>query len=394
MKIGYLLDSYPELSQTFVTNEIDELRQTGTEVVVVSVRPPTAPGERLEICCLAEVDPATARAEQKRWIRSHPLRYARFRARVANLQLRERGVEPRFRWRALLPAATALEASGAQHLHAHFAWDGAAAAYCLAPLLGIRWSVTLHANDIFAERRNLALKLRTANRLVTVCDYNLDFMRSELHVSRPVDMVICGVRLPPDSARAPRPSVDIVAVGRLVEKKGFDLLVGALAQLRADGHPFTAAIVGVGPELHRLQAMVADHAITGQVTFVGALPHAAALDLIASARLFVLPARVASTGDRDSMPVVLKEAMALGIPVVGTRVAAIPEMVDSQVGRIVPPDDVASLAAAISEVLELPEPEQRKLRAKGRARVEEKFLLENEVRKLAAVFADEVAKLG
>ena len=393
MRVGYVLDSFPELSQTFVTNEIKELRATGAEVTIVTTRPPSSPADQDAAFCLKDVTEAQWRSARRHWMRHHPLRFARFRTRVANLQLRERGVEPRFTWQAMLAAALHLESARVQHLHAHFAWDGAAAAFCIAPLLGIPWSVTLHANDIFAERRNLQLKLRTADRLVTVCDYNLDFLRSELGLTRDVDMVICGVELPSQPATRTEPAIDVIAVGRLVEKKGFDLLIRAAADLVTRGRPVHVTIVGLGPELDALRDLASSLEVTDWITFAGALAHDDALKLVSTSRLFALPARVASTGDRDSMPVVIKEAMALGIPVIGTAVAAIPEMIDEEVGRLIPAEDPAALGQAIDELMSLSATEQRAIGTRGRNRVAQRFQLQAEVAKLTHVFDRATAHL-
>lgn len=371
--VGYVLDHHLQTSQTFVSGELDELRRQGTVVRVVALRHGDRAVPDPEVLHLSDLRPgrkAAARAHL-RLAGRHPGRYAVSAARLARVRSEVGTAPSQVDWRTLPAAVEHLRGVGA--LHAHFAWSAAAVAYVLAPLLRVPWSFTAHANDIFSRQRNLPLKLARADRVVTVCDYNQRWLREHLAVTRHVDTVVCGVRLPPRSPR--RPEVDVVAVGRLVPKKGFDVLVEAAGLLQG----VTVEIVGEGPERARLEELARRSGAS--VHFVGALPHEQALERVAAASVFCLPARVARDGDRDSMPVVLKEAMAREVPVVATAVVAIPEMVDEEVGRLVPPDDPAALAAAIGELLGDPALCAR-LGAAGRERVRERFTLEAEVAKL------------
>jgi glycosyltransferase involved in cell wall biosynthesis len=200
----------------------------------------------------------------------------------------------------------------------------------------------------------------------------------------PTELVVCGVEVPP---AAPRDhlEVDVLAVGRLVPKKGFDLLVGAAAALRDHRPDLRVEIVGDGPERDALVRQVAAAGLGDVVDLVGARSHEWTLARMEQARLVVLPARVAPDGDRDSMPVVLKEAMARAVPVVATDAVGIPEMVDDRVGRLVPPDDAAALAVAMGELL-ADDRLAADLGRAGRDRVEERFTLAGEVARLRACF--------
>jgi glycosyltransferase involved in cell wall biosynthesis len=253
----------------------------------------------------------------------------------------------------------------------------------LAPLVGKPWSLTMHASDIVNDRRNLDVKLAAADRLITVCDYNRSFLRDELGVTRDVDLVICGVDVP--AAAPTQPDIDVVAVGRLVEKKGFDLLLDALFLPALREVVRSVVIVGDGPLDEQLRKQAADLGLADIVHFAGAQPHSETLATMSRARLLCLPARIARNGDRDSMPVVVKEAMARGIPVVATDVVGIPEMVDDSVGRLVPASDATALAAALADVLRLPEDERLALGTAGRARVTERFTMTAQVAELRRI---------
>jgi glycosyltransferase involved in cell wall biosynthesis len=288
-------------------------------------------------------------------------------------------------WKRLPWAASELSAQGVDRLHAHFAWAGASAAEALSALTGWPWALTVHARDIYAPRPGLASKLERCTQLVTVCLYNVDFLRKRHGVRRDITLVVCGVTVPEPWTR-PTSTVDVVAVGRLVEKKGFDVLVEAMAELRTANPSWRLVIVGEGPERSRLEGLVSDLALTQTVKLVGALPHHEVLELVGSSSVLCLPARVARDGDADSMPLVVKEAMAREVAVVVTPVGGLPELVDEAVGAVVPPDDPVALAEALRRLLR-DEPLRKRLGAAGRSRILDGFTVQGEVARLRAALA-------
>jgi glycosyltransferase involved in cell wall biosynthesis len=375
LKVGYLLDRYPVLTQTFVRLEIAELRRQGVEVEVFSVRAGDAdllgdePVTVLRDLPGGKVRHLTAhlRAAQ------HPRRYLDFWRTVRDLPAERDQLLVR-----RLPAiAEAVTRSGVEHLHAHFGWTGAAVASCLASLTGLPWSFTAHGNDLFSQTRDLPAKLRRADRVVTVCEYNRRFLADEYGIEPAV--VVCGVEVPGPWTR-PEPDLDVVLVGRLVAKKGVDLLLAAAAQLPH----VQVEVIGDGPLRTDLEA-----AAPPNVRFVGAYDHTRTLDRIAHARVLCLPARIAPDGDRDSMPLVVKEAMARGVPAVVTDVVGLPEVVDETCGWVVPPEDAHALARAIDAAVGDPAEASRR-GAAGRERVLRQFTLAAEVTKLRRVFGERV----
>jgi colanic acid/amylovoran biosynthesis glycosyltransferase len=388
LTVGYVVDRPAELTQTFVSGEIEEMRRQGVRVVVVAVRPPRN-ADPLAVPTLQLRDPGVAPVVLRLseiWTRLRaPRRWHRYRVALQSVgsEIGGDGVPPR----SLPYAARWLRRQRVDVLHAHFAWRAAAAALPLSVLVGKPWSMTMHANDIFSERRNLEAKLVGANRLITVCDYNREFLRTELAVTRPVDLVICGVDVPVAATRGPR-RYDVVAVGRLVEKKGFDLLIEAIAKLQPGRAPMTVRIIGSGPLESYLRELADTLGVADVVEFAGAQSHTETLRDIAAAQVVCLPARVAANGDRDSMPVVLKEAMAAGVPVVATDVVGIPEMVDDTVGRLVSPDDPHALASAIENILDLDEREWAATCERARARVNERFTMSAQVAQLRDILID------
>lgn len=359
-RVAYLLDECPAVSQTFVADEIAYLRSGGRQVDVLVRWPrPASPGPAggPAFEALMEVErPGAARRSVVR----HPVRVVRARRLLLAADPLD---APGLPWGQLLWWADELRRRRVTVLHAHFGWSAAARARVLSTLTGLPWAVTLHGNDVFGSPVDLRAKLRAATAPITVCAYFRDHLEQVGGV--PVTVIPCGV----DVMRVGEPGpgelagrVDVVCVARLVPKKGVDVLLRALALVRAGRPTLSATIVGDGPERPALLRLRATLGLEDCVQMRGATPHIEALAHIGRARAFVLACRVAADGDRDSMPVVVKEAMARGVPVVVTREVGLPELVDPSTGWLVPPDAPGDLAAAILEVLVDPAEAQARAR--------------------------------
>jgi glycosyltransferase involved in cell wall biosynthesis len=143
-----------------------------------------------------------------------------------------------------------------------------------------------------------------------------------------------------------------VSVGRLVEKKGFAYLLPAIALLNEKGYDVTCSIVGGGPLSFALESLAADLGLGEAVQFLGELPRPDTLRVVAAADIFCLPCCVADDGDRDSMPVAIKEAMALGRPIVSTTAVGVPELVSAGSGRLVSPRSALALAEGLALLID------------------------------------------
>ena len=375
--VWVLTRAYPAPTETFVSNEVESLRELGHNVTVLVLDrldddprtrafSPPVPALRL---LLAHVLVALR----------HPVRYAQYTA----LWWRS-GHSPGGGWRRLPWWAREIERASADVLHAQFAWTSALQAWALSILTGVPWVVTAHANDIFATPQMLLEKLWAADAAITVCEYNRRELVA-LGVRRPIDIVVCGVLDAPARAEGAPVEWDVCLVGRLVPKKGTDLLVRAVAELAAEGTTIRAVVIGEGQELPALQELARTLGVADSVTFLGGRPHDEVLATMTRATLFCLPCRVAPDGDRDSMPVVIKEAMVRGIPVVATDAVAVPEMVSDQTGWLVPPEDVTALAHALRDALA--DPDARRARgAAGRARVHADLLVGAQTERLLAIY--------
>jgi glycosyltransferase involved in cell wall biosynthesis len=267
----------------------------------------------------------------------------------------------------------------------HFAAGAALQGLRIARLAGVPYSVAPHAYEIFQRPRNLAEKLERAAFVVTDCDYNVRHLRALVddRAAGRIHRLVLGVDGERFRRSAPYPgAATAVTVGRLVEKKGFAYLVEAAALLRERGFEGSVVICGEGPLREELLERISALGLEGTVRLVEGWGAAAVRDLLEGADVFALPCVVAEDGDRDSMPVVVKEALAMEIPVVGSDEVGMPEMVRPEWGRLVPPRDAAALADAIAELLALPPAERAEMGRRGREFVLAECSLERETDRL------------
>lgn len=382
-----MLYRFPQVSQTFVRDEVWGLRSRGLEVDVIGLDAGdpavdeawAGPHRRLMRPSLAGAVGAHA------WFAfRYPRRYLRYLAALARLRDRWRmGL-----FRAPAEARLILSRCNVSRCHTHFAWTTAAVAVYLAELLGVPVSITVHAKDIYtAKPKWLAARLRRFDDVLTVCQYNVGYLagrRATPFGDPRVQVVPCCVELP--SRTNTERDTDVVAVGRFIPKKGLDTLLEAAASLLDTYPTLTVRLVGDGPERQALEELATRLGLRGNVRFTGALPHKDTLEEISRARVFCLPARPAEDGDSDAMPVVLREAMAREVPVIATRLAGIPESVDSEVGWLVAPNAPGQVADALREALSDPDRRVKRGRA-ARDRVARYWTPEVQASILEEVFA-------
>jgi colanic acid/amylovoran biosynthesis glycosyltransferase len=369
----YVTLEYPVLSQTFVTDEISAIEEAGASVMTVSMEG----GDGADV--------ALAQRRTRSWWTIRRVASLLLHRPTATSALLRGPLTLGLRMK-LLAAAEEARRFGVTTVHAHFAYRSADGAEVIGRALRVGHSVTAHARDIFVPNGDLERRLDRARTVVTVCEYNRDWLmdRFGATVAGKIVVIPCStdVELPP-VRRLPTGLPVIVAVGRLVPKKGFDVLLEAVARLYV---PCRLVIVGDGPEREPLQQQVDQLRLTDIVQFTGVLDHADTLAWLRSADLFCVPFRIGPDGDRDSMPVVVKEAMAAGVAVVSTNEVGVPEMVvDGETGLLVAPDDIPALAEALDRLLS--DPRRRAAMGKaGRQLAEERFDLRVQARRLLEVF--------
>jgi len=276
-------------------------------------------------------------------------------------------------------------------VHAQFASVTATVAWMLAELVGLSLSISCHARDIWTSEASLLPEKLRESEFVTVCTQaGYDRLQGAypLAVGPKLHLVRHGVDVTEfhPSARQPQEPPLVLAVGRLVEKKGFDVLLRAAAELRERRLEFGLSIAGEGPLRPRLEAMVADLGLAGTVALEGALPMEEVRALYGRAAVFVAPSVVAGDGDRDGLPNVLLEAGAMGLPIVAAATSAIPELiVDGETGLLVEPRNVSQLADRIAQVLADPAL-AASLGTAARAAVAAAYVLDRNAALLEALF--------
>ena len=364
MKIAYILKMYPRFSETFIVNEILELERRGADVRIYSLRKPDDGRFHAK---LAQVKasviyvPQYPQYEVDRIAQAHQLVQAAYPDAYATVydDTLKRGHD--FAIKRFLQAgyvASHLLKQPVDAMHAHFATSATRVANLVGRMIGVPYSVTAHAKDIFHEDvavESLRKKLGGARFVVTVSNYNRLYLTQLLgRDSAEIRTLYNGVdrkRFRPP--HAPRQLNLILGVGRLVEKKGFAILVDACAILRDNGIQFTCKIVGKGPLQATLQNQIDTLNLSDCVKLVGAQPQDGVLRLMRQSTLFALPCVVGKDGNRDGLPTVLLEAMATGLPAVTTTVTGNPEIVDHERnGLLVPPNDAVALAASLQQLLE------------------------------------------
>ena len=287
------------------------------------------------------------------------------------------------------------QSKGIRHLHAHFGTQAATVARLAAAFAGIHYSVTAHAKDIYhqyEEPVQLDLKIRDAAFTVTVSDYNVDYLRT--HFGAPTDRthrIYNGLDLSAFPYHPPinRPS-HVVAVGRLVGKKGFPFLIEAIGLLRDRGIDCRCTLVGDGPLRPQLQKQIEDLGLTDRVQLAGVRPLTEVSAFLKGAAVLVAPSIISEGGDRDGLPTILVEGMALGTPCISTQVVGIPELIrDHETGLCVPPNDAKALADAIAEMLGNPTM-ARLLADNARALIESEYDVHRNTARLRDLFAQSI----
>jgi glycosyltransferase involved in cell wall biosynthesis len=383
--------------EPFVATEIRALERRGWEVIVVPVR---ASGDivhseaaGLRVRATGLLSPSVLAGAFAEAV-SHPRRAAGALGRLGGSRslgvlLKNLSVVPKALW--LARQARALDA---EHIHAHWAGTSATMALLAGRVSGIPWSLTAHRWDI-AQNNLLGPKAREARFIRAISEHG----REELAglVASPgwsPWLLHMGVELPGIAQRnESAPPLRVLTAARLVEKKGHVHLLEALRLLEERGVDVRAALAGGGPLAEVLAAHAAEAGIQDRLEFLGTVSHEDLLAGLSSGRwdAAVLPSVVTASGELEGIPVSLVEAMAAGLPVVGTETGGIPELLRDGAGILVPPGNPEALADALQELagdVSL----RARLGAAGRRRIEEEFAVDAVAGELDARFrASQVA---
>lgn len=401
VRVAYLVVMFPCYSETFVLREIRELMKRGAEVTILSLR---MFSEKIMAEEARRLLPRTVYSPylfSVGLLRSNILFLLRRpRAYMGLLWLFLSRLLPHplvlMKTLALFPKsvhfARILQERGVDHIHAHFANYPGTAAYIIAQLTGIPFSMTAHAHDIFQNQLLLCEKTARAKMLFVVSEYNKRFIMEHCPgvPGGKLEVLRCGLDLSRLSfrERGEEDNPVILSVGRLVAIKGIDTLIRAAGILRGRGVGMRCVIAGEGPERRRLERLVASLRLGGVVELIGERTPDEVIELMGRCSLFVLSSRLADRGSgvMDGIPVSLMEAMARGAPVISCDVSGIPELVRAEeTGLLVPPGNDGALADAILLLLRDGR-RARRLAAAAREKVEREFDIRTTTDRLVKLF--------
>lgn len=402
--IGYILKGYPRISETFISNEILLLESLGFSLHLFSMRHPRESFTHKSVELIrAPVDymPETLLIPLPRLLyhnlllaKKRPEVYSEaFRLMLTRLRRSRKVATIKHLLQAGYLVHSLLPGADVHHLHAHFAHSPTSVALFASKLSGLPFSFSAHAKDIYTSApRQLKEKIALAKFVVTCTEYNRSFLQELAADAAAVHSVYHGIDAElfggPSESRSPSPPYRILSIARLVEKKGLPTVFRALRRLLDQGYSLRYTLIGDGEDRRPIMEHLHHLGLANICDWLGTQPHERVLEEYRKADLFVLGCEVAKNGDRDGIPNVFLESMAMGVPVLATRVSAIPELVEDGVtGLLVDPGQPEPMAEAMAKLLM-----DRSLRDSiieaARQRIRENFDNRKLINKLGAVFEE------
>jgi glycosyltransferase involved in cell wall biosynthesis len=368
--LGYILKGYPRISETFISNEILLLEQQGFRMRLFPMRHPR------EDFCHDSVKQIQARVDYlptellldfprlllpniflsiKRpslFKQGLGLAYKRYK-RTANLATFKHLLQAGF-----LTNSHLLHDRSLTHLHGHFAHSPTSVTMFAALLSGRSFSFTAHAKDIYTSNpEQLREKIRLARFVITCTDYNRRYLEDIADgLDTPIHCIYHGIDLKlfsPDTDHTTcTPPYTILTVARMTEKKGLPTLYRALRILKDKKIPFSHTLIGDGDDKDKILQLISDLKLEADCQCLGTRTHREVLRQFEESDLFVLGCEIAANGDRDGIPNVLVESLAMGVPGLSTTVSAIPEiLIHKESGITVAPSNPEIMAQQIETIL-------------------------------------------
>ena len=399
MKIAYLISCYPAVSHTFILREIAELGRCGIEVQTASINEsniqPLYGEEKREAertFYVKEAGIAKALLAVLKMVAFHPLRFFQtlfYAILLAKWDLKKQAKMLAYFAESALVGVW-MERNSLTHLHIHFANAASTVGLLTSKLIGVPFSITVHGPDAFYDIEGLYLpeKVKAAKFVVTISSYGRSQICRLLPFPLWKKVKVCHLGVDPEQFVPKKgggnKTFEILCVGRLVPAKGQHVLLLALKRLLEERRGVLVRMVGTGPDHKSLVRNAEDMGLSDSIVFEGAAGQEQVRYFLDGADLFVLPSFA------EGLPVVLMEAMAAGVPCVTTAITGIGELIrDGVEGKLVFAADDRLLAEAIALMMDNPDMYDRLAKA-GRQRVEEKFDLKKNVRRLAEVFVKEL----
>jgi colanic acid/amylovoran biosynthesis glycosyltransferase len=396
-RLAHVLKRYPRLSETFIINEMLELQRQGIAITIVAMKDPGEAIVHENVRALRApiyyFPPKACMAFERLMVRSLQSFAGDASLLGPDILQGEWSRDDYVAWLQAAMFAPFLSSLGIDRIHAHFATSATTAALALSMMTGIPFSFTAHAKDIYHESVNpkaLAEKIHRARFVITVSDFNKRYLQDVLASegwSGRILRLYNGI----DLERFRPSAVDkdpelVVSVGRLVQKKGFEYLVEACKILKEQGRRFRCVIIGEGEERIALEKRLAQYSLEHEVALLGPRTQAEVMQIVQAATAFVLPCVIGDDGNRDGLPTVLLEAMALGVPVISTTVTGIPEIIETGcTGLLVEERNPHALAQALQRLLDSA-PLHKQLREAALQKVRKDFNLAVNAKTLLGYF--------
>ena len=392
---GILVSGFPRISETFILNELLQLQYQGARFEIFALKPGQknvhADFQKLYAPLHYLPNRVTISVILHGLLAAFNLGFSRrkkFLRVLGQIWIGGKKERDYTRWQSTwrwLWLCDKLAESGITHLHAHFAHDPASMAHWASQLLDIPFSFTGHAKDIYCYPQELLQqKIHAAQFVVTCTHHNVGNLQDVSQNGTPIHCLYHGIdfdKFRPGNAPKADPPM-LISVGRLIEKKGFEYLIEACKFLKNNGLDFSCEIVGDGPLREKLAAQISDAGLRDTVFLRGQLTHSELVPLYQRAAMFVSANFITESGDRDGIPNVIIEAMAMELPVVSTTISGIPEAVaNGETGLLVSEKNSEELAAAIEQLL-VDATDRMQMGKAARRRAMALFSLQNNVQKL------------
>lgn len=396
MKLAYLLNSYPMTSTTFIRREIAAIERAGVPVKRFAVRhwqerlvDPQDMSERGRVEYLLSGQGRRLMSGLVRHALLHPRGFGE--ALEATREMHRAAGGGFVRHSAYLAQAIRLRARcrdlGITHVHAHFSTNAATVAMLCHRLGGPRYSFTVHGPDELEQlvENSVGDKAQHAAFVIAISAYCRDRLQAYLpeHLHARVKIVPCGLDLRdyPSDPGPPPMSARLLSVGRLCPQKGQAEIPAAIAAAADTAPGLSVVLIGDGESRAAIEREIAATATGGKVKLLGWRTNAEVRRRIGETRALLLPSHA------EGLPIVIMEAFAMGRPVITTRIAGIPELVDDSCGWLVEPGDGAALAEAIRAVMAASKAKLAKMGKEGRKRVMARHDLDRIAPRLIALFA-------
>ena len=421
--IAFVLNYFPILSETFIVKEIIELKSRGLLIHTYSLFEPRPDQENRQVeehkkdvfYLISSLKPfglffshilfsmqcpvrywQTLGWSFKHREKGHSLLRAFFRLLIKKELPKNDRQDLLLHFILAVPLAREMQPRSFALIHAHFMDAATSFAMLASRLLDIPFSISAHAYDIFVPQENARTKLQSASAVVTCTHFNKQYIADHYQDADldKIRVIYHGINLdkfnPPKRRAFSGPPV-ILSVGRLVPKKGFPVLLRACKVLAERGIDFVCRIIGEGPERPRLEMYIKLNNLVNHVTLIGAVAPDQMVQEYQNSTLFVLPCVEEENGNRDGIPNVLAEAMAMTLPVISSSISGIPELIENgKQGILLEPGSVPELAEDMADLLDSPR-KRREMGQKGRQRVEAIFDSKSRLDELADWFREQVS---